>query len=262
MARSRKPARQAAPGLAAFVGETLYLVRRVYEGGWESIFCNSAAAECPGWHEWGGPVKAFTRRGQADALCAELGRKLLDSTNPFRAQGESLADLTSLPPGPFRDWLVDVGLTPPPAGKDGLADWARWWEKHRRGMGAEQRDRVLAGLDKLRFYDVAELEPPAEAATGRPARQAAKGASWVDVFTVELLEWKDDDDFLADQGGGWMKSVEPCISPRGGIYLATFRDPGRAAAYRDELRGQIPQQYREFFGEGFGVAEHRVEVDG
>src|SRR5262249_53539261 len=123
MARPRKGAPKQASERATVAGEALYLVRRLYEGGWGSIFCNSAAAECAERPEWGAPVKAFTGQGPAEALCGKLSEKLLEGLNPFELQGSELADLTSLPPGPFRDWLLDVGLQPLPSGKDQLADW-------------------------------------------------------------------------------------------------------------------------------------------
>jgi hypothetical protein len=247
-------------------GETLYLVRRLYEGGWESIFCNSAASECPQRSEWGGPVKAFTARGKADALCGKLNKKILEGADPFYLRGDTLSDLTSLPAGPFRDWLLDVGLTPLPAGKDRLEDWHRWWQKNRRAMTAEQRQRLLAGLDKLRVYDVAELEPPASAAgrgSALPPARAAKGGFLVNVFTVELLRWKDDDDFLPGQTESWLTSLEPCFSEGGGLRLATFRDHRRAVAYRDELQRQrhVPEHSRAFYRNGFGVTEHPIEVE-
>src|SRR5262245_50254527 len=108
MARSRGTVPQEGPGRAAFHGQTLYLVRRLYEDGWDSIFCNSAAAECTQRPEWGAPVKAFTTRGQAEALCAALRARLLEGRNPFDSPAGRLADLTSFPPGPFRDWLLDA----------------------------------------------------------------------------------------------------------------------------------------------------------
>jgi hypothetical protein len=270
VARTQKATPERASNRPPFGAETLYLVRRLYEGGWDSIFCNSAASECRQRPEWGGPVKACAGRDRAEALCRELGAKLLEGMNPFEAQGSGLADLTSLPPGPFRDWLRDVGLTPLPPGKNRLVDWGRWGEKTRAGTTAVQRHRVLAGLDKLRFYAVAELDPPAETPGREPGstpgesastRGVADGTALIDVFTVELTEWKDDDDFLASQGGAWMTSVEPCFSSGGGIRLATFRNRGPAATYRDELQRQVPHHSRAFDRNGFRVAGHPIEVE-
>jgi hypothetical protein len=258
MARSRGIAQQEVSGRAAFQGDTLHLVRRLYEDTWDSIFCNSAASECTQRSEWGAPVKAFTTRAQAEALCAALSARVFEGRNPFDSPGGRLVDLTSFPPGPFRDWLHDAGLTPPPAGKDRLADWARWWKKAWPAMSTQQHQQVLAGLDKLRLYATAELAPPSGT---HPAGRAAEVATSVNVFTVELLQWKDDDDFLAGQDAGWMASVEPCFSPGGGIRLATFRDQGRAATYRDGLQREVPQQSRAFYRNGFGVNQHLIEAE-
>jgi hypothetical protein len=149
-------------------------------------------------------------------------------------------------------------------GKDRLTDWCDWWEKNRRGMSAEQRRRILDGLDKLRMYTVVELEPPVgttERTSDLPPAEALSGTSLINVFTVDLLKWKDDDDFLPGLEGAWMTSLEPCVSPGGGIRLATFRDHGRAVAYRDELQRHVPHHSRAFYRDGFGVSEHPIEVE-
>jgi hypothetical protein len=258
MARSRKAAPGPAARRATFAGEALYLVRRLYEDHWDSILGNSTVAYGPRQPDWGGPVKAFTARARAEALCEKLRRELLDGVSPFAIHGDRLADLTSLPPGPFRDWLIDAGLSPPPAGKNALADWRRWWEKNRRGLTADQRHHVFAGLDKLRPYAVAELDPPA--APGR----AKRGESLITVFTVEVREWKDDDDFLAslyEEGGTLIPSFGPFFAPSGGLRLATFRDRDRAEAYRQELWQHVPRECRAFSRGGLAVAEHTIEVE-
>jgi hypothetical protein len=252
MARSRIATPKPASRRTTPAGKTLYLVRRLYESGWESIFCNSAAAECPQRSEWGAPVKAFKDQSRAAVFCEELGNKLLKGKNPFKLQSGELKDLTTFPPGPFRDWLRDVGLEPPPPNKNQLEHWSRWW-KNQSDMSAEQRHQVLVGLNKLRFYDVVGLEPPAGPAPRR------RGKAEVTVFSVDLLIWKDDDDFLAGYEGDWLTSVEPCFSERG-LRLATFRDHDRATAYRDQLQRQVPQP-RGFFRNGFGVTEQTVEVE-
>jgi hypothetical protein len=263
-------------------GETLYLVQRHYDDGWDSIFCNSAAHVEVHPPEWAGPIKAFTQRSRAEALCRELSLKLLETTNPFgdrnpeledlgfeledqeeesEVQRRGLADLTTFPPGPFRDWLSDVGLKPPPAAKNDLKDWRNWWKKNHKRMNAEQRHRVLTGLNKLRWYSVIELEPPPDDNEPVSVPRAARGKLQVTVFTVDLLMWKDDDDFLAGQTAAWYKSMEPCFSPRGiGLRLATFRDRDRADAYRDQWQRHIPQHSRRFYRNGFGVSEHTIEV--
>jgi hypothetical protein len=270
MARSQKGTPRQAPSRPTIAREPLYLVRRLYEDGWDSIFGNSAAAECSQRSEWGAPIKAFTERSRAEALGAELSNKLLEGANPFDLHGSKLADFTSFPPGPFRDWLLDVGLKPLPAGNNRLTAWSRWWKNNKSGMSAEQRHRVLAGLDKLRLYAVVELELPANTAgqgSGLPPVEPAPVQAEVnrtfqiDVFTVELLQWKDDDDFLAGQEEAWMISVEPCFYPRMGICLATFRERGQATGYQDALQRQVPQEYRDFYRDGFGVTKHPIEVE-
>jgi hypothetical protein len=253
MARARKAVSRPTTRRTDGAGEPLYLVRRLYEADWESIFCNSAAAECPERAGWGAPVKAFTNPSRAADACAELVAKYLDGKNPFELQGAQLSDLTTFPPGPFRDWLLDVGLEPPPSTKNRLADWRHWWKKKRSGMSAEQHHRLLTGLNKLRFYDVVELEPPRRG-SGRRSAPAAT----VNVITVTLRIWKDDDDFLAGLDADRMASIEPCFS-ESGLGLATFRDRARATAYRDQLQQHVPDP-RGFYRNGFAVDEHPIEV--
>jgi hypothetical protein len=235
-------------------GGTLYLVQRVYEQGWDEIFDNSAAAwDCPDRPKWGGPIKAFTTFLAADSLCKELTAKLLKGRNPFDLQGETLADLTSFPPGPFRDWLLDVGLKPLPEKKNSLEDWRQWWEKSSADTKAEQRRRVLTGLNKLRLYAVTELEPPAR------ARKPPKDHSRVGVYSVCLSQFKDDGDYFAGLDSGWLASLEPCFTTEG-VFLATFRDRVRADAYRTELQRRVPAHSRRFYRNGFRVCEHTIEV--
>lgn len=237
----------------------LHLVRRRYEEAGEGIFDNSAAAGFPQRADWGGPVKAFADRGRADAACAALNAGLLAARNPFGFQGESLADLTTFPPGPFRDWLRDAGLTPPPANKNGLADWGRWWQKHHAVMTAEQHHFLSTGLNKIHLYDVVALEPPA---TPSPPVRKARGVARVGVYTVELCRWKDDSDYLPGLDGDWLASLGCCTSAAGGLRLATFRDRGRATAYRNELQRRVPPECRAFNRGAFVVDEHPIEVEG
>jgi hypothetical protein len=106
----------------------------------------------------GEPVKAFRDAARADALCRELERKARAAANPFR-HGRDLTDVTGLPPGPLRDWLLDAGIDPPPKSVKALARWAAWWDKVAGGLSESQRAKVWEACDKVRFYEVVELGP-------------------------------------------------------------------------------------------------------
>ena len=115
----------------------VYLVQQVrWERDWER------AEECylrPN-PEGGSPVKAFTDPNAAEAFRVVLERQARAGRNPFQ-HGHELSDLTSLPEGPLRDWLLDAGLTPP-QGELSVAVLSVWWDRHSEEMTELQRDRV------------------------------------------------------------------------------------------------------------------------
>ena len=105
--------------------------------------------------EVGAPVKAFTDPNAAEAFRLGLERQARGGRNPFQ-HGRELSDLTSLPEGPLRDWLLDAGLTPP-KWKLNPVVLSGWWEHHAAEMTELQRDKVWEALDLLRFYTVVDL---------------------------------------------------------------------------------------------------------
>jgi hypothetical protein len=240
------------------VGNPLFLVRRLYEPEWDAIFENSAAAWSylqPERGGWGGPVQAFSARSRAEDDCRARRRALLEQTNPFQVFGGTLDRYSTLPPDQFRDRLAGLGLSPPDS--DSSSTWARWWKSNRRGLKAEQLLGLFEAIDRVSPFDVAELPPPASG-TARP-----RDAGTIIAFVVELLIWKDDDDLLpglSEVAGAWMDSLEPCVSPGGGLRLAAFLDRGLADSYRHALQARIPRSSRGFFRDGFGVAEHPIPL--
>lgn len=258
MARPRDRSSGPSEGRQTTAGGPLYLVRRLYEPGWDSIFCNSAAAwsyQGPLRPRWGGPVGAFASKERAEAARHARREALLERSNPFKVLDGGLTELSSLSPEAYRDGLAEAGLTPPPPGKDDASTWRRWWKSNRRGMDAEQRRRALDGLDRIRLYDVDELDPTP------PGQGSGEGSPTLDVVSVELRTWKDDDDFLVDYEPGWMSSLDACHSPSGGILLATFRDRARAVSYRDDRQREIPKRSQSSCRDGFGVFEHAIPFD-
>ncbi len=102
-------------------------------------------------------------------------------------------DLTTFPPHVFRDWLLDVGIDPPPqvAGKHQqlkeLEDvaWAEWWRKTATtgDLSAERWQKVWEGLNRLSFFEVEEVDTPETSPTKNPKR----------VYAVVRNDWTYND---------------------------------------------------------------------
>ena len=137
--------------MAAATRKKVYLVQQVrWEHHWDNpewLFCRDP--------EVGAPVKAFTDRNAAEAFRLRLERQARSGRNPFQ-HGHELADLTALPEGPLRDWLLDAGLTPPKWKLNPVA-LSGWWDHHAHQMTEIQRDKVWEALDRVRFYTVVDL---------------------------------------------------------------------------------------------------------
>jgi hypothetical protein len=128
--------------------QTVYLVQQI---AWDPD------DSCPGRFvrlglEEGSPVKAFHDRARAEALCAELERDFRSGLNLF-CYGRAVDDWTSLPPGLFRDWLLDAGLSPPELEQE-AEEWVRWWECESCRMSEVQREKVWEAADGVRFFAV------------------------------------------------------------------------------------------------------------
>jgi hypothetical protein len=82
-----------------------------------------------------------------------------------------------MPTGEFIDWLEAEGLEPPAGQRaawlaweaqkhnsprrydpESYKAWWEWWHDNSRQWPAEQRERVWDRLDRVRFYDVVEVE--------------------------------------------------------------------------------------------------------
>ena len=112
-----------------------------------------------------GPVRVpealFAERFDAerDRTARELtARELL---NPFWLFDGELKFLTSLPDAEFRDRLRALGLTPPlpyAAHFGEMTDWWLWWDTESANWTAEQRTAIWDLLDKVRLFEVVEVE--------------------------------------------------------------------------------------------------------
>jgi hypothetical protein len=81
--------------------------------------------------------------------------------NPFWLFHGELEWLTSAPETEFRDRLRILGLTPPLSYATNFGpstDWWLWWDAESANWTAEQRSAVWDLLDKVRLFDVVEIE--------------------------------------------------------------------------------------------------------
>ena len=127
--------------------------------------------------------------------------------NPFAYGGESLYFKTTLPPGPFRDYLEDAGLDPSSVGESASdADWVAWYDLHRPGFTDAQLAAVREAMNLIRFAEVVEV--PDAVAKGYVVQEV----NWA---------WQDESVFNAD--------------PEGGLFVAVYRDRAKADARCAEL---------------------------
>src|SRR4051794_2226144 len=90
---------------------TMYLVLTI---GWELEEWEGGRPRfrCPDEEE-GTPEQTFGDRDTAEACCAELEREKRAEVNPFQ-YCERVEELTHFDADRWHDWLLDVGLEPPP----------------------------------------------------------------------------------------------------------------------------------------------------
>jgi hypothetical protein len=129
----------------------------------------------------GFPVRAFASREEAEEHCRGLNLAAAEANQPFqhgRRWGQSfpsLDDFTSMSTGDFFAWLEQEGIEPPEGQKaawqkwtnepeasrrfnsDSYAAWQSWWDGP-SVLTDGQRARILEKLDKVRYYEVVEVE--------------------------------------------------------------------------------------------------------
>jgi hypothetical protein len=100
-------------------------------------------------------LASFTTFEAADAERAQREEAVRPRINPFEC-GPAVQYWTHLDEPRLRDWLMDHGITPPDPKADGTTDWAEWWQKGQKKLGAAKRTLVWEVLDKVRFFTVRE----------------------------------------------------------------------------------------------------------
>jgi hypothetical protein len=130
-----------------------YAVRKI---GWhENEYCGGGYSRLNPATE---TVGTFATREEADADARRREAVAREAANPFRFGGASLFYQSSLEAPQLHDWFLDAGIDPPPA-PDDHADWIRWWVTSSPKWTAEQHAHAWAGLDRVRFFEVAEVSP-------------------------------------------------------------------------------------------------------
>jgi hypothetical protein len=130
--------------------------------------------------------------------------------NPFLC-GPSHAARSRMPEAIFCDWLREVGIEPLQAGQKQPVNWSGWWEQAKPRLAPEQVAHVWAGLDRVRFFEVAAR---AEGSVG---------------YAVVRVDWEYNDN--------WMEPGD-----EGGRPLKVFRRWAAAEAYRGEREDALRAQ--------------------
>ena len=161
-------------------------------------------------------VYRYARYAVAQQACDEHDAKSWadPAFNPFLHGGESLFFQTTLPPGPFCDYLEDSGLDPSVAGEGASnADWVAWYELHRASFTVAQLAAVREAMNLIRFAEVVEV-PDA----------VTKG------YVVQELNWT------------WQDEPAHYADPEGGKFVAVYRSRARADARCAELNAERQAQ--------------------
>ncbi len=102
-------------------------------------------------NEGGLPVRAFRNYLSAERFRRECEHQQRRRTNPFR-YGDRMEQWSSLDEGRFRDWLLDLGLTPPDhEGEENpqvvTRAWNNWWLKHRAKLTYDMQLKFASALN-------------------------------------------------------------------------------------------------------------------
>ena len=179
------------------------------------------------WLPGAEPVAAFDTFDDAEMYRRELEAAARPGENPFRFGGASVFFQSSLDGPRLHDWLMDAGIDPP-ASELRHADWRAWWSAFAHTWSADQLAHAWAGLDKVRFFDVA----------------AASGAAHLLVLI------------------GWGRSAPGTLtaSVEGGRVEGAYRSAARAEAERTARDRALTGGY-DYRGARYFDYEHRAGYD-
>jgi hypothetical protein len=153
--------RGAGKGKEPSAGRSLFVVHQVnwqetYEGGeWFGPPVLEAGRLLPG-----SPCRAFVERAEAEAFQTAQEEAVRAQRTPF-ACGDRFGDLSGAEEPLFHDYLIDLGLEPPPAEKRGrprpIQVWRSWWQKTAPHLTPEQHRSIWQQMDRVCFFQLAEV---------------------------------------------------------------------------------------------------------
>ncbi|WP_439631238.1 hypothetical protein [Gemmata sp.] len=100
-------------------------------------------------------ILAFDTFDAAEGHRRQLEADARRGENPFRFGGAALYFQSSLDAPRLHDWLLDTGIDPP-VEQLRHRDWREWWDAFSHTWSEEQLHHAWQGLDKVRYFDVAE----------------------------------------------------------------------------------------------------------
>jgi len=104
------------------------------------------------------PLAVFLSPNQAEAFRKECFKAYQATQSPLRG---TLDRSTSMPEELFTDWLLDLGLEPPPPVRPGQPDWRRWpswWKAIGPALTEWQRSRIWQVMDRIAPYNTIEVD--------------------------------------------------------------------------------------------------------
>ncbi len=160
---------------------TAYLVRRLAWDNWQFTSFSSSEAHQLGLGNPSGPrhvpVAVFGTPADAEECAERLSREVRDNRGPFWFASD-WALLSTLDPEDITSRLWQLNPPLPDLPVPGLSpkkkkswkakgqerrrkhfyEWREWWDRESGDWTAEQLADAWAVFDKLRFYDVVEIE--------------------------------------------------------------------------------------------------------
>jgi hypothetical protein len=131
-------------------GRAIYLVQRLVRPEFYEAYMERENV--------GLPVHACARAEDAERRRQELEQEARRVVCPFLLGAPT--EYSTLEAPDLADRFRALGLRRLPRTFDweSAADWLRWWDEHAETLTHEQRHGIWEALDRLRFYEVVEIE--------------------------------------------------------------------------------------------------------
>ena len=111
----------------------------------------------------GWPTHAFTTRDKAERHRRDKEREARAGENPF-GYGEKLSELstTHRDDASLAALVRELGLAAPRGvderGYFSLQNWEDWWDWQKKGMTAQQAERIWEAMDRVTFFEIVQLQ--------------------------------------------------------------------------------------------------------